>query len=162
MTRLHTSYTYATDVESVFALVSDPAFRDRSCAAQGAVEHDVEVETDVDGATIVIRRLQDAAMPDFVKRFVGELARVEQTEIWTSPDRDGNRSALITVDIIGQPAGMKGGATLRSVPGGCEFTVEGDVKVAVPFLGRRLEPAIVQAIVDSVDQDVELGKPLLA
>ncbi len=159
MTALHTTYTYDTDVESVFALIRDPAFRTESCAAQGAVEHDVAVDDDGTSATVVIRRLQEATVPDFVKKFTGHLARVEQTEVWSTPDTDGTRTARLSVDIVGQPASMRGTVTLRDLPGGgAQFTVEGEVKVAVPFLGRRLEPPIVEAVIESIDKDVELAQ----
>lgn len=159
MAQLHSSYTYDSDVESVFALIRDPAFRTESCAAQGAEEYDVTVQDDTPagGATVTIKRQQEADIPDFLKALVGRLAHVRQTEAWSAPDADGARSARITVDILGQPAGMKGSATLRQTPAGTEFTVEGEVKVAVPFLGRRLEPPIVDAILDSLNQDVALG-----
>ncbi len=158
MAQLHTVHTYSTDVESVFALIRDPAFRTESCAAQGSVEHDVQVDDDGTSATVTITRLQEAPVPAYVKKFVGELAKVTQTERWSAPDASGDRTATIKVVIHGQPAGMTGSARLRSLPDGdTEFTVEGEVKVAVPFLGRRFEPPIVDAIVDSVVQDVELG-----
>jgi len=156
--RLHTVHTYPADVESVFDLVRDPAFRTASCAAQGSTEPDVSVQPDGEAVTVTITRLQTAPVPDFVKVIVGEQAKVTQTERWAAPDADGTRTAQVDVVIHGQPAGMKGTATLRRLSNGdTEFAVAGEVKVAVPFLGRRFEPPIVAAIVDSVEQDVALG-----
>lgn len=163
MARLHTTYTYDGDVEAVFGLIGDPAFRTATCEAQGAEDCDVTVTADGGVTTIVIARLQEAAVPDFVKKFVGEKARVKQTERWSSPDATGARTADVELDILGQPASLKGTASLTpNDDGSTTFTVDGIVKVAVPLIGKKLEPPIVEAIITSVDEDVRLGQERLA
>ena len=97
------SYTGA-GVEAVYGLITDQAFRTESGEQQGAHELDVTVEDNGEGATVTVIRTQDADMPDFVKKLTGNTVKVKQTEIWSGPDGDGNRTADVKVSIIGQPA----------------------------------------------------------
>lgn len=155
--KLKESFTYPdTDVETVYALISDPAFREQSAAEGGGSEIEVAVEPTGDGHTITIVRTQEADMPDFIKKFVGNTVKVKQTEKWGGPHADGSRAADVKFSVIGQPAEMLGSVTL--VEGeNPEFTIEGDVKVNVPFIGRKIEPEIAKAIRAGVRHDVELG-----
>ena len=150
------SYTGA-DVESVYALISDQEFRTESCANQGATDYDVKVEADGDGATVTLLRTQEAEMPDFVKKLTGSTVKVKQTEVWGAPDADGNRTADVKVSIIGQPAEMVGKATLKGSSGGTEFTLNGNVKVSIPFIGKKIEPEVAKAIIASLREEVSYG-----
>jgi hypothetical protein len=159
--RLSETFTYTnTDVESVYALVSDAAFREEAAAKGGGTEIEITVEPNGDGHTIVIVRSQTAEMPDAIKKFVGNTVKVKQTETWGGPDGNGGRSADVKFTVIGQPAEMLGTATLTEADDPV-FTLEGDVKVNVPFFGKKIEPEIVRAIVAGVRNDVDLGNERL-
>jgi uncharacterized protein DUF2505 len=159
--RLKETFGYQdTDVESVYALTTDPDFRKASAIRGRATEVDVTVEPDGEGHVVTIVRTQPASLPDFIKKFTGDSVKVKATERWGGPDTDGTRVADLKVNIIGQPAEMIGTATL-SAGSDPELTIEGDVKVNVPFIGRRIEPEIAKAIVAGVRIDVELGNERL-
>ncbi len=156
--KLKESFSYeGADVESVYGLISDEAFRTESCANQGATDYDVSVQPDGDGATVTLLRTQEAEMPDFVKKLTGNTVKVKQTEVWSAPDSEGNRTADVKVSIIGQPAEMVGTATLKASSGGTEFTVIGDVKVSIPFIGKKIEPEVAKAIIASLREEVSYG-----
>lgn len=152
------SFTYPnTDVESVYALITDPGFREESAAAGGGTDIDVTVKPSGDGHTATVVRAQPADMPDFVKKFTGDTAKIKQTEQWGGADGDGNRSADVKLSIIGQPAEMLGTANLFAKGDDVSFVVEGDVKVSVPFIGKKIEPEVAKAIKAGLRTDVELG-----
>ena len=156
--KLTESFNYeGADVESVYALISDQAFRTESCANQGATDYDVTVESSGDGATVTLVRTQEADMPDFVKKLTGSTVKVKQTEVWSGPDDNGSRTANVKVSIIGQPAEMVGTATLKAAGGGTEFTLIGDVKVSLPFIGKKIEPEVAKAITASLREEVAYG-----
>ncbi|MEO6604709.1 MAG: DUF2505 domain-containing protein, partial [Aeromicrobium sp.] len=94
---------------------------------------------------------------DFVKKLTGNTVKVKQTEVWGPPDADGNRSADVKVSIIGQPAEMVGTALLKGSGSGTEFTVKGDVKVSIPFIGKKIEPEVAKAIIASLREEVSYG-----
>ncbi|MRK01026.1 DUF2505 family protein [Aeromicrobium sp. S22] len=145
------------DVEAVYGLLVDQAFRTDSCANQGASDYEVTVEPQGDGATVTIARTQPADLPDFVKKLTGSTVKVRQTEVWSGPDASGNRTADVKVSIVGQPAEMIGTAKLYAKDDGSEFTVDGDVKVSIPFIGKKIEPEVAKAIRTSLREEVEYG-----
>jgi hypothetical protein len=155
--KLKESFIYPnTDVASVYALVTDPTFREEAVAIVGGTDIEVTVEPSGDGHAITVIQTQPAKVPDFIKKFIGESVMVKQTEKWGGPDGNGNRSADIRFTVIGQPAEMLGRAEL-SGGGDVAFVVQGDLKVNVPFLGRKIEPEIAKIVAASLRSDVEQG-----
>jgi hypothetical protein len=155
--KIKESFTYPdTDVESVYALISDPAFREEAVSIVGGQDIEVTIEPSGDGHTVTVIQTQPATVPDFVKKFVGDSVKVKQVERWGGPDGNGNRSAEVKFTVIGQPAGMLARVDLTG-EGDVSFVVDGDLKVSVPFLGRKIEPEIAKIIAASLRSDVEQG-----
>ena len=150
------SYTGA-GVDDVYKLITDQAFRTESCAHQDSTDYSVTVEPKGEGVTVTVVRTQEADMPDFVKKLTGSTVKVKQTEVWGAPDASGNRSADVKVSIIGQPAEMTGVAKLVALGDDTEFTLVGDVKVSIPFIGKKIEPEVAKAIKASLREEVEYG-----
>ncbi|MCW2751967.1 MAG: hypothetical protein JWR83_3077 [Aeromicrobium sp.] len=156
--KLNEKFSYeGASVEAVYGLLANQAFRTESCVNQGATDYEVTVEAVGEGAKVTIVRTQDADMPDFVKKLTGSTVKVKQTEVWSGPDASGNRTADVKVSIIGQPAEMVGEATLSASGDGSEFELNGDVKVSIPFIGKKIEPEIAKAITASLREEVEYG-----
>ncbi|MGJ9413433.1 DUF2505 domain-containing protein [Aeromicrobium sp. CF4.19] len=156
--KLNDSHSYGdADVESVYGLITSEDFRKESAEDVGATDVDVTVEASGDGHTVTIVRTQPADMPDFVKKLTGDTVKVKQTEKWGGPESDGRRRADVKVSIIGQPAEMVGKTELFSTKSGTEFTLDGDVKVSIPFIGKKVEPEVAKAIKASLRHEVELG-----
>ena len=155
--KIKESFTYPdTDVESVYALISDPAFREEAVAIVGGQDIEVAIEPSGDGHTVTVIQTQPAKVPDFIKKFVGDSVKVKQTERWSGPDGNGNRSAEVKFTVIGQPADMLARVDL-SGKGDVSFVVDGELKVNVPFLGKKIEPEIAKIIAASLRSDVEQG-----
>ena len=69
--KLTESFSYeGADVEAVYALITDQAFRTESCANQGSMDYEVTVEPAGDGATVTVVRTQEADMPPTSPRFL--------------------------------------------------------------------------------------------
>ena len=155
--RIRETFTYPnTDVESVYALVIDQTFREEAVAVVGGSDVDVTIEPSGDGHTVTVIQTQPAKVPDSIKKFIGDSVKVKQTETWKGPDGTGKRAADIRFTVIGQPADMQARAEL-SGDGDVSFVVEGEVKVNVPFIGRKIEPQIARIIAASLRSDVEQG-----
>jgi hypothetical protein len=155
--KVRESFTYPnTDVESVYTLITDPAFREEAVATVGGQDIEVTIEPTGDGHTVTVVQSQPAKVPDFIKKFVGESVMVKQTETWGGPDADGNRSADVRFTVVGQPADMLAKVRL-SGQGDVSFVIDGELKVSVPFIGRKIEPEIAKIISASLRSDVEQG-----
>jgi len=152
--KLSETFSYSgADVDTVYGIITDEAFRIEACEDQGALEYEVTIDDNV----VTILRTMPAELPDFVRKLTGETVKVKQTEIWTDPG-DGSLVADVKVSIIGQPAELLGTATLKpDGSDGTTFVVQGDVKVSIPLIGRKIEPIIHEQIVKSLRAEVELG-----
>ena len=158
--KLKEAFRYPAGVEDVFALMSDDAFRTKAAEDSKARDVSTTVEKDGDDTVVTLVRTQPATsskVPDFVKKLIGEAVTIKQVERWNAPDADGNRTATVTMKVAGKPAGFKGRATLKADGKGAEFVVSGDVKVDVPFVGKRVEPLIAKAVAASLRHDAKAG-----
>jgi hypothetical protein len=120
----------------------------------------VSVEQRGDDVVVSTRRVVPA--PDAARKFVGANLTIEQTETWRPAAADGSRQADVVIAIKGQPAGMSGTVTLASSGNGSLQSVSGDVKVRIPFVGAKFEPAIADAIRAAFKREGEVGREYLA
>jgi hypothetical protein len=158
--KLKETFSYPAGVEEVFALISDDAFRTKTAEDTKARDVSTKVEKDGNDTVVTLVRTQPATsskVPDFVKKLIGDTVTIKQVERWAAPGADGNRTATVTMKVAGKPAGFKGKATLKADGKGAEFVVSGDVKVDVPFVGKKVEPLIAKAIEASLRYDVKAG-----
>jgi hypothetical protein len=156
---LKLSTTYDASPNEVFTIMSDPAFREAACKATHAVSYDVSVtESGSDVVVRVERELATDRFPDFAKRFVGATTTVVQTETWHAPATDGSRTADVRGEIRGTPASFTGTAALTPTGGGTLQTADLDVKVAVPLIGRKVEPYLAEAIESSMVKEQEIAQ----
>ncbi|HEY7043966.1 MAG TPA: DUF2505 domain-containing protein [Nocardioidaceae bacterium] len=156
------SYPGATP-EQAYGLSRDPEFRAAVCEATHALDYDVRVdEHDDETASVVVTRTMPAEVPDFLKKMVGETIGVVQTEEWGKPDGDGQRTADVVVSISGQPAKMTGTAAIVRTDEGAAMRIEGDLKVAIPIFGKKVEPEIAKGIYAAIKQEQRTGTSWLS
>ena len=139
MGRMQVTHHFDADVETVFALMSDPDFLARKYEAGGAT--DVRVDSDereVD-PQVVSRRKVTVDLPGFARRVMTPTNTLVQTDVWSAPDAQGRRVCRYTVDVQGVPSRIEGTVTLTPDGGGTRQDVEADVKVSVPLVGGKLE-----------------------
>jgi hypothetical protein len=147
------SYPSGTTPAQVYELATDADFRGEVCEATHALDYDVSVDAHDDTAKVVVSRTMPADVPDFMKKMIGETVDVVQTEDWGAPDADGQRTADVVVQIKGQPAVMNGTAAIVASGGEVVMQIEGDLKVSIPFVGKKVEPEIAKGIYAAVDKE---------
>lgn len=153
--RLSEKITYPTgDPAEAFALVVDPDFRAEVCEALHALENEVSVDEHDDGAvTVTVTRVMAADLPPAFKKMVGDTVTVVQTEKWSGPDDSGRRIADLLIKISGQPVTLTGTIDLASAGGSVISAINGELKVSIPFFGKKLEPDIATAIHAAIEQE---------
>ncbi|HET6627772.1 MAG TPA: DUF2505 domain-containing protein [Nocardioidaceae bacterium] len=147
----------ATPAE-VYAMLGDPAFRERVCAAMGTVSHDVSIEP-ADG-TMSVRidmRQRTHGVPGFAKKIVGDQTRVVQSERWT-----GGTAADLEVEIPGKPGHIRGRITLSGDASGTTESFEGEATVNIPLVGGKLEGVVRKLFLDGMDTEQQVGVAWLA
>jgi len=160
------SYPAATTPAQVYELSTDPDFRSAVCEATHALDCDVRIdEHGDDTSTIVVSRTMPADVPDFMKKMIGESVDVVQTENWSAPDDDGQRTAELVLQIKGQPVRMTGTATIVN-PGSdgtaAEMRINGDLKVSIPFVGKKIEAEVAKGIYAAIKREQETAASRLS
>jgi hypothetical protein len=154
--------TYDADPAAVFAMLCDRSWRERVSESIHAKRYEVSIEPAGDGVTVTTSRTMPAMVPDAVRRMTGETITIVQVERWGPAAADGSRTADLEVTIAGQPAGMQGSARLSPTSTGSTEVFTGDVKVRVPFLGKKIEPEVVKAFRAFIRKEGEIGRAHLA
>ncbi|WP_148256577.1 DUF2505 domain-containing protein [Kribbella flavida] len=156
---LKMSASYDATPEEVFAIVTDATFREQACEKTKALSYDVKVSsTGGDTVVRVERKMPADDVPDIARKFVGETLTVVQTETWHAPNADGSRDADVRGEITNTPVTLKGTASIRPDGAGAVQAIELDVKVAVPLIGKKIEPFVVDAVRSGLAKEHELGR----
>lgn len=155
-------YPDATPAQ-VFAIIRDDDFRAEVCEKIHSVAYEVSAEDTADGgARIQIDRTMPAEMPDFIKKLTGETVEVRQVETWGPAAADGSRQGTVRLTIKNQPASMDGTMTIRGTATGAELVVDGELKVKIPLIGKKVEPEVAKAIVAALRVESAEGRAKFA
>lgn len=132
---------YDADVDTVYALISDPGFIERKYVAIGG--RDVAVdrsEQDGGGCEVVTKRTVDIELPGFAKKVLTPSQSPVQTETWAAPDSTGARVCTYYVTVPNVPSRVEGTHTLSpAAGGGTDHVINIEAKVSIPLIGGRLE-----------------------
>ncbi len=150
--------TYDATPDEVFAMLSDPAFREKVCAAQGVVSADVRLTPSGGGFDLVMDQVQNTAgLPAIAKKIAGDTTAITLKESWK--DASGGSLEIIAP---GKPTSAAGTIRLASSGTGTTETVELDVKVKVPLIGGKLESLMGDNIKNGMDVEHTVGAAWLA
>lgn len=148
----------AASVEQAFASHIEKSVREEACRRSGAISYEVSIEAKDDGgARVQVDRVMSPEVPDFIKKFVGDNIAIRQVEEWGAPDSKGTRTAQVKLTIKGQPASMDGLAVLSAEGSGSREVISGDVNVAIPLFGRKIEPEVVKVIEAALRLEQQVG-----
>ena len=152
--KFHHVNSYDASVADVYAMLMDPAFRDRQCAANDVISNTVSID---DGVVVVDMIQRTKGVPSFAKRFTGETTHAIVRERWT----DGTRSSF-EVETPGAPTAIKGTAILAEADGRTTLTYDFDVKASVPLIGGKIEKLAGELTAEGFKIDEGVGREWLA
>lgn len=145
--------TYDASAAEVYAMLTDPAFRRKSCDAMGVLSADISIQTEGPTASVVIDQVQPTeGVPSFAKKIAGESTRAIQTEEWT----DGTQ-ATMSVKTPGKPTEITGRLTLTETGSSTVETFEGEAKAKVPLIGGKLETLVADLFRAGMDKEHAAG-----
>ena len=153
---ISTGLDFAAAPQDVYAMMTDQAYLEEVCVASESVRYDASVN----GSKTRSSRTLPA--PESAARFTGpQLTVVEEVE-WGEAGSDGGRTGTLTMTVVGQPVRLNGQLQLR--PGGRGTTVNltGELKVAIPLLGRKLEQSAAPAVLAGFRTQQKVGDRWLA
>ena len=146
----HTT-TYDAPAAEVFAMLTDPAWREKVGAAQNVVSSTVTVTPDgPDGAgcRVVIDQVQNTAgLPAIAKK-------IAATPPVRSSPRSGRPPTTGTIEILapGKPTKATGTVSLVSDGSSTRHVTDLEVTVKVPLVGGKLE----KLMADNIGQGLEI------
>jgi hypothetical protein len=147
---------FAAAPAEVYAMLTDEKFLGEVCVASESLSYHVSA----DGSTTRTSRTLPA--PEAAARFTGPQLTVNDEVVWGEAAADGSRSATVTMTVLGQPVTFKGGMRLSPGGRGSVVDVRGELKVAIPLLGRKLEESAAPAVTASYRSQQEVGDSWLA
>jgi hypothetical protein len=147
---------FAAQPAAVYAMMTDQKYLDEVCVASGSLSHNVSV----DGSTTRTSRTLHA--PDSAARFTGPQLTVNEEVVWGGPSSDGSRSGTVTMTVLGQPVKFRGKIQLSAGGRGSVVDISGELKVAIPVLGKKLEESAAPAVTEGYKKQQEVGDRWLA
>lgn len=155
--RFELRYDGATP-EQVYAMLSDPEFRDAVCEFQRYPRREVTITPTAAGMDVKVDQHRPATeVPSFARKLVGEELNIVQTETWSSAT-----SAALHVTIPGKPGDMKGTVTLTGDATGTTEVVAVEVKASIPLIGGKIESLIGDMLGKALRAENKVGKDWLA
>jgi len=140
--RLRHEITYDAPLADVFAMLSDPAFREVSAKASGMISAEVTITPNGEGISVRIDQVQPVeGVPGFAKKLAGDTTRAVQLEEWDSP-----AGGSISIETPGKPTSIIGTLALSEAGGRTTQTLEAEVKVKVPLIGGKLESVMADLV----------------
>jgi hypothetical protein len=153
---ISTRLDFAAAPADVYAMMTDQAYLEEVCDASESLSYDAAV---TGSATKTSRTL---SAPESTAKFTGSQLTIVEEVNWGNAGSDGSRSAALTMTVLGQPVNLKG--KLELAPGGRGSTVEldGELKVAIPLLGKKLEASAAPAVMAGFRTQQKVGDRWLA
>ncbi len=150
--------SYDAPPADVFAMLSDPAFREKVAAAQDVVSSDITLTPNGEGFDLVSKQVQNTAgLPAIAKKIAGDTTQAVITEHWADA-----RGGSLEITAPGKPTSAKGTITLLEAATGTSEVVELDVKVKVPLIGGKLESVMADQIKAGIETEQTVGTAWLA
>jgi len=153
---------YDASPDEVFEMLCDQGFREKVCRGIGSVRYEVTITRDGDKARIRNNRVMKADLPEVAKKVVGDTIEMVQTEDWGERQSDGSRSGTFHVEIPGKPGAITGTVSLAPSGGGSREVVSGQVKVSIPFVGKKLESEVAKGMSAALEVEGQIGAKWLA
>jgi len=153
---ISTRLDFAAAPDQVYAMMTDQAYLEQVCVASESITYDASVS----GSSTHSSRTLHA--PESAARFTGSQLTVIEDLTWGAPSADGSRTADITMTVLGQPVTLRG--QLQMSPGGRGTVValDGELKVAVPLLGKKLEQSAAPAVLAGFRTQQRVGDQWLS
>jgi uncharacterized protein YndB with AHSA1/START domain len=155
MTAMKLSHTavYDAPLDEVYAMLTDPAFREHAARSSGVLEVSVDVQPHGEGHTVRMEQVQPVrGVPSFATKFAGDTTEAVVEEVWSSP-----RSSTLVVQTPGKPTRIEGSYTLQEHDGRTTQSFQGECKVSVPLIGGKLEKVMGDLFVQGREDEAQAG-----
>ena len=135
--------SYPAPPRDVAALLRSEAFLDDVAQHAGAVQHTVTVG---DVATRIDMTLPS---PGHAQKFLGQTVKFSIVMAFSDEASDGTIPGTVKVEVPGMPIEAHATSKLTPTGSGCTGDYEGELKVKIPLVGKKVEAQIEPFIVNA-------------
>lgn len=153
---ISTRLEFAAPPHDVYAMLTDRTYLEEVCVAS----HSVAYEASVDGHVTRTKRTLQA--PESAARFTGPTLDVHDETTWGAAQADGSRTAQVRLTVAGQPVTMNAQLALAPAEAGSVVTLAGELKAAVPFIGKKIEQGAAPAVLAGFETQQQVGERWLS
>jgi hypothetical protein len=158
MSRAAFEYSQSPDV--VYAFVTDPATVEARAIAQGDKNIRVERNESAGGLTIKTTSTVTQELPGFVAKFFKPSNEVVNTMVWRT---DGAvKRGTYDIEVKGTPTKIRGTATIAPEGGGTEYSIDFQVEVKIPLVGKKIEEFVAKLSIEGIDREHTLNRSTIA
>lgn len=147
---------FAAPPAQVYAMLTDQDYLEEVCVASQSVSYSASV----DGQVTRTERTLEA--PENAARFTGPTLVVSDETTWGPAAGDGSRSAEVRLTVAGQPVTMIATMALAPDGPGTAVTLTGELKAAIPLLGRKIEQGAAPAVLAGFRTQQQVGTSWLS
>lgn len=159
-TKINLEHKFGKSVAKVWAMYSDRAFFEKKYAATGCTNIEVLDHKSSDkGFSITVRydSKSDAPIPELVKKFLPERITVIQTDSWDA----ANKTGKIVTELKNVPIKLSAEMKLEAAGKGAVTKMVWTLSSGIPFVGGKLEGALVEDVKIKSARDEQASQKLL-
>ena len=132
--------TYPATPARTAQMLADPAYQEARVSRAGLDNASVDVAQRGQGFVATIAgSIQPSQLPSVASRFVRSAVAFSVAESWGEPKDDGSRSGGYDVTIKNAPVKVSAASTMSPAGEATTVTVDVDLKVTVPLVGKTIE-----------------------
>ena len=132
--------TYPASPVRTAQMLADPAYQEERVGRAGLNDASVDVAQRGQGFVSTISgTIQPSQLPSVASRLVRSAVSFTVAESWGEPKDDGSRSGGYDVTIKNAPVKVSATSTMSPAGEATTVTVDVDLKVTVPLVGKTIE-----------------------
>ena len=132
--------TYPASPVRTAQMLADPAYQEERVGRAGLNDASVDIAQRGQGFVSTISgTIQPSQLPSVASRLVRSAVSFTEAESWGEPKDDGSRSGGYDVTIKNAPVKVSATSTMSPAGEATTVTVDVDLKVTVPLVGKTIE-----------------------
>lgn len=154
-------HTLDKPAATVMKMYSDRAFFERKYREIGAWDIEVLEHEKSDRKFRIKCRFttkNDAPLPEFAKKFLGESTVVTQSDVWDINAMTGR----LEIEIRGAPVKVAADMVLKNVGSGAVNEMRWNVSCGIPLIGGKLESVVSDDVKNKSKTDEAASRKILA
>jgi hypothetical protein len=154
-------HTFSKPAATVMKMFSDRAYFERKYQELGVDDLEI-LECEKSGTKFRIKSRfkvkNDAPLPDFAKKFIGEKNTVTQQDTWDTSSMTGR----LDIEVKGVPVKVSCDMSLKADGAGSANHLKWNVSCGIPLIGGKLESVLSDDIKSKAKADVAATRKILA